>query len=84
MKKIYRIKAIKRTWLEVEADSSLSQDEVYDLAKEKLKSNKKIKWEDPELNIIGIKADQTIKTPIESKVNLLKAIDHTTGIVKKN
>jgi hypothetical protein len=87
MKKKYRIKATKRTWLEIECDSSLSQQEVYDLAKEKLKSNKKVEWEEPSLNIIEIQIDRSTEhsnVTAKTKINLLKAIDPLTNKIKEN
>lgn len=58
MKKVYKIKAIKRTWIEVTADSSLSQDEIYELAKEKV-SKRGVKWEEPSFSIVSIDIDDT-------------------------
>ena len=58
MKKTYKIKAVKRTWIEVTADGSLSQDEIYELAKEKA-SKRGVKWEDPSFSIVSIDIDDT-------------------------
>ena len=87
MKKKYRIKATKRAWLEIECDSSLSQKEVYNLAKEKLKSAKKVEWEEPSLNITEIVIDRSTErsnVTTKTKINLLKAIDPLTGKIKQN
>ena len=58
-----------------------------DLAKEKLKSNKKVEWEEPSLNIIEIQIDRSTEhsnVTAKTKINLLKAIDPLTNKIKEN
>ena len=83
MKKTYKVKATKRAWIEIVADSELSQDEIYELAKEK-ESKGRLKWEDASFNIIDINIDDTIDTTVKTKVSLLEAIDPITNKIKES
>lgn len=83
MKKTYRIKVTKRAWMDIEADSSLSQDEIYALAEEKV-SKGKLKWEKPSLNIIDIHIDDSIEVDVKTKIALLEAVDPLTNILKES
>lgn len=83
MKKTYRIKAVKRAWLDIEADSSLSQDEIYELAKEKV-SKSKIKWEEPSLNIVDIHIDDSIDVDVKTKIALLDAVNPVANKSKES
>lgn len=78
MKKTYKVKATKRAWIEVTADSDLSQDEIYKLAEEKA-SKGKLKWEEPSFNIIEINIDDTSDVSVKTKIALLKAQDPLTN-----
>lgn len=83
MKKTYKVKVTRRAWLEVTADSSLSQQEIYDLAKEKT-SKGKAKWEEPSFNIIDIRIDDSTDVDVKTKVTLLDAIDPLTNQIKES
>ena len=74
MKKTYKIKVIKRAWLEITADSNLSQDEIYELAKQK-ESKGKLKWEEPSFNIIDINIDDSVNVDVKTKIALMEAQD---------
>lgn len=83
MKKTYKIKATKRAWIEIVADSSLSQQEIYELAKKKA-SNGRLKWEDPSFNIIDINIDDSANVDVKTKVSLMDAVDPLTGKIKES
>ena len=83
MKKMYRIKATKRAWMDIEADSSLSQDEIYALAEEKA-SKGKLKWEKPSFNIIDIHIDDSINVDVTTKISILEAVDPLTNKLKES
>jgi hypothetical protein len=83
MKKTYKIKATKRAWVEITADSSLSQQEVYNLAKEKA-SKGRLKWEEPSFNIIDINIDDSIDSDVKTKVAPMNAIDPLTNKTKES
>lgn len=83
MKKTYKIKVMRRAWLEISADSSLSQQEIYDLAKEKVTKGK-VKWEDPSFNIIDIAIDDSVDAGVKTKIALLDAIDPLTNKIKES
>lgn len=83
MKKTYKIKATKRAWIEITADSSLSQQEVYNLAKEKA-SKGRLKWEEPSFNIIDINIDDSIDSNVKTKVAPMNAIDPLTNKTKES
>ena len=83
MKKTYKVKAIRRAWVEITADDSLSQQEIYALAKEKV-SKGKVKWEDPSFNIIDIQIDDSVNVDVKTKVSLLEAIDPLTNKIKES
>lgn len=83
MKKTYKIKATKRAWIEITADSSLSQQEVYNLAKEKA-SKGRLKWEEPSFNIIDINIDDSIDSNVKTKVAPMNAIDPLTNKIKES
>jgi hypothetical protein len=72
MKKRYTIKATKRAFLEVEADHELSQQEVYELAKEKVNKSKSVKWDEPTFNIIEINVDSSSESDNKTKVKMLQ------------
>ncbi len=74
MKKTYKVKATKRAWVEVVADDSLTQDEIYELAKEKTTKGK-VKWEEPSFNIIDIIIDDKVTGEVKPKVTGLEATD---------
>lgn len=74
MKKTYKVKATKRAWVEVVADDSLTQDEIYELAKEKATKGK-VKWEEPSFNIIDIIIDDKVTGEVKPKVTGLEATD---------
>jgi len=73
MQKKYKVKVTRRAWIEVTCDESLTQDEVYQLAKEKV-SKGKTKWEEPSFNIISISIDSDVNN-VETKVTNMKAED---------
>ena len=83
MKKTYKIKATKRAWIEITADSSLSQQEVYNLAKEKA-SKGRLKWEEPSFNIIDISIDDSVDSNVKTKVAPMNAIDPLTNKTKES
>jgi hypothetical protein len=83
MKKTYRIKATKRAWLDITADGSLSQEEIYNLAKEKAKDNK-LQWEEPSFNIIDIQIDDKITETVSSKVSFMKPVDPLVNPIKES
>jgi hypothetical protein len=84
MKKTYKIKAVQRAWIEIEADDSLTQKEIYELAKEYTKKNG-LNWEDITFNIVKIDIDDTVlDVDINTKISLLKAIDPLTNKVKES
>ena len=83
MKKTYKIKATKRAWIEITADSSLSQQEVYNLAKEKA-SKGRLKWEEPSFNIIDISIDDSVDSNVKTKVAPMNAIDPLTNKIKES
>ena len=83
MKKTYKVKATRRAWVEITADDSLSQQEIYALAKEKV-SKGKVKWEDPSFNIIDIQIDDSVNVDVKTKVSLLEAIDPLTNKIKES
>ena len=83
MKKTYKIKATKRAWIEITADSSLSQQEIYNLAKEKA-SKGRLKWEEPSFNIIDINIDDSIDSNVKTKVAPMNAIDPLTNKTKES
>ena len=83
MKKTYKIKATKRAWIEVTADSSLSQQEIYNLAKEKA-SKGRLKWEEPSFNIIDINIDDNVDVDVKTKIALMDAIDPLTNKIKES
>lgn len=74
---------MRRAWLEISADSSLSQQEIYDLAKEKVTKGK-VKWEDPSFNIIDIAIDDSVDAGVKTKIALLDAIDPLTNKIKES
>ncbi len=83
MKKTYKVKVTRRAWIEVTADDSLSQQEIYALAKEKV-SKGKVKWEDPSFNIVDIQIDDSVNVSVKTKVSLLEAIDPLTNKIKES
>ncbi len=83
MKKTYKVKVTRRAWIEVTADDSLSQQERYALAKEKV-SKGKVKWEDPSFNIVDIQIDDSVNVSVKTKVSLLEAIDPLTNKIKES
>lgn len=83
MKKTYKIKATKRAWIEITADSSLSQQEVYNLAKEKA-SKGRLKWEEPSFNIIDINIDDSVDANVKTKIALMDANDPLANKVKES
>lgn len=83
MKKTYKIKATKRAWIEIVADDSLSQKEIYELAKKKT-SNGRLKWEEPSFNIIDINIDDSIDADVKTKVAPMNAIDPLTNKIKES
>lgn len=74
MKKTYRIKATKTAWMEIIADESLNQDQVYNIAKEKAKT-KNMQYKEPVLNITRITVDDTVTEPFNTKINFLPPVD---------
>jgi hypothetical protein len=71
MEKTYKIRAIRRAWVQVVADETVSQDEIYELAKEKVKKGKP-QWEEPSFNIVEISIDDSVTSDIKTKVTLPK------------
>jgi hypothetical protein len=69
--------------MEITADSKLSQQEIYDLAKEKA-SKGRLKWEDPTFGIVEINIDDTIDVDVKTKVALISATDHLTNQIKES
>ena len=64
MKRTYRVKVIKRSYVEVTVDSEdMDQTQVYELVEDRLKTSKNVKWENPTFNIISIMNDQNAKGP---------------------
>ena len=64
MKRTYRVKVIKRSYVEVTVDSEdMDQTQVYELVEDRLKTSKNVKWENPTFNIISIMNDQNVKGP---------------------
>lgn len=64
MKRTYRIKATKTAILTIEVENDdLSQQEVYDIAKDRVQNSRNVKWNDPSFNIIQIVNDPTKKGP---------------------
>ena len=85
MKKTYKIQVTKRSYMEITADSNLSQDEIYELAKEKEKKSR-LKWEEPYFNIIGIDIDNSYdnSVDIKTKIELLGDKDPLTKSTKQS
>ena len=69
--------------MDIEADSSLSQDEIYKLAEEKV-SKGKLKWEKASLNIIDINIDDSIDVDVKTKISLLAASDPLINTSKES
>lgn len=64
MKRTYRVKVIKRSYVEVTVDSEdMDQTQVYELVEDRLKTSKNVKWGDPTFNIVSITNDQGSKGP---------------------
>lgn len=64
MKRTYRIKATKTAILTIEVENDdLSQQEVYDIAKDRVQNSRNVKWNDPSFNIIQIVNDPAKKGP---------------------
>jgi len=82
MKKTYTVKAVQRAWIEIEADSELSQQEIYELAAKEAEKGQ-LKWEETSFNIIDITIDDSVPVRADTKVKLLRAIDPITGYSKK-
>ncbi len=65
MKKTYRIKAVQYAFLTIEADSNLTQDEIYEIA---AKNSKQLNYADPYFNIIRIDIDDKVTGKVRTKV----------------
>ena len=78
MTKTYKVKATKRAWIEITADKTLSQKEVYELASNEIE-NKDVEWEEPSFNIVDININDTEDISGKSKVEFLKALDPLTN-----
>ena len=67
--------AVKRAWIEIEADGDVSSEEIYKIAAEKINKSRNVKWEEPTLNIIEINIDDEADANSKVDIKLLKAIN---------
>ncbi len=76
MKKTYKIKATKEVYIEVEVDDTVSQQEVYEIAEEKLKKSRP-KWSKPVLCMARIDIDDSSDVSVKTQAMIRQNLNLT-------
>jgi len=73
MKQTYKIKIVKRGYVEVTVESdNATQEDVYKFVEEKLKTSKNVHWGDPSLSIVQILNDDKAEGPKSPQIRYNK------------